>query len=196
MRTITGHQALHTSPIPSRSLGEQAHCPRHYLTLRARRRTSGLGGLFRVWTPSQFVLSACPRVRIRPISGRFSAGSAVIGGDRGSSAGHLLSACPPVRHPIGERTKPPITQYLTLPPNRENCCRQAAAVLPATANLCLSACPPVRRPLNGPEFGSVRLRRTVCGPAREILSKLVAFEPERPPIPDLAIAPKGKDEVK
>ncbi len=46
MRTITGHQALPTSPIPSRSLGEQAHCPRHYLTLRARRRTSGLGVFF------------------------------------------------------------------------------------------------------------------------------------------------------
>ena len=29
MRIINGHQALHTSPIRSRSIGERAHCPRH-----------------------------------------------------------------------------------------------------------------------------------------------------------------------
>ena len=29
MRTITGHLALHTSPIRSRSIGEREHCPRH-----------------------------------------------------------------------------------------------------------------------------------------------------------------------
>ncbi len=156
--------------------------PRHYLTLRVRGRTSEPGDHFHVRTPSRFVLSACPPVRIRPISGRFSAGSAVVGCDPGSAASHLLSACPPVRHPIGERTKPPITQYLTLPPDREMHGRPAAAVLPAAPNLCLSACPPVRRPLNGPQSGSVPYRRTVHGPARMFLSKLVAFEPERPPI--------------